>query len=138
MKTNKVFVVSIIICLLTMVLPTGISESVNEIENIKSVNDFPPENGPYYVSIFGDLQGCHYPSLFHIGPIWFLPNWEYIELTFKDDVMLWVDGEDYIVNSTITIYGLKGFCPLGPLWTISSVYFNGNILVLGTCTSIET
>ena len=101
MKTNKVFVVSIIICLLTMVLPTGISESVNEIENIKSVNDFPPENGPYYVSIFGDLQGCHYPSLFHIGPIWFLPNWEYIELTFKDDVMLWVDGEDYIVNSTI-------------------------------------
>jgi len=39
MERNKVFVVSIIICLLMLILPTGISESVDEIENIEKLSD---------------------------------------------------------------------------------------------------
>lgn len=38
-KRNKVVVVSIIMCLLMLVVPTGISESVDEIENIEKSSD---------------------------------------------------------------------------------------------------
>ena len=118
-----------ILCLLTLVsLPTVVG---NDIE-------FPKEDGPYFIILYGDLLSCYRPSLFHIGPIWFLPDWEYIDLTFKSDPVLKVNGENYPVDCTITIYGLKGFFPAELGWTISSLYLNGNILVIGVCAEIDT
>lgn len=133
-KTSLCFM--LVISFFILVLPTAIA-SVNEPENY-TMNDFTPENGPYSIFLFGNLQGCYYPSLFHIGPIWFLPNGEYIDFTFESDPVLKVNGENYPVGREITIYGLKGFCPIDLGWTISSVFFNGNILAIGNCYSIES
>jgi hypothetical protein len=132
-KTSLYFMLGV--SCFVLILPT-VMASTNEPEKYIT-NDFLPENGPYSISIFGDLQGVHRPSLFHIGPIWFLPNEKYITLTFDIDSLLWIDGENYPIGDTIKIYGFKGFAPLELGWTLSFLHFNGNILVIGNCYSIE-
>jgi len=132
-KTSLYFM--LVISCFVLILPT-VMASTNEAENY-TMNNFTPENGPYSIFLQGELLSCNYPSLFHIGPIWFLPNGEYIDFTFKSDPVLKVNGENYPTDRTITIYGLKGFCPVELGWTISFLFFNGNIFAIGNCYSIE-